>query len=153
MITKRNCFLIGEGCFHRKAEISRTPRKLRKLQQGKGWKGVSWARNWWKGSVLNVKCKLHRKERSYQNPAYGNERWNEREEMEELLWRENIDEKTITSICACGCVGEAKRLRTWTPGPVFLCTDFNFGLIRYVTLVKFPVLFVPQFPHLYNREQ
>ena len=36
--------------------------------------------------------------------------------------------KTITSICACGCVGEAGLLRAWPSGPMFLGSDFNLRL-------------------------
>lgn len=60
--------------------------------------------------------------------------WNEREDMEkpeELLWRESINEKTVSGICACGCIGEAGFLSAWTPGSMVLGSDFNLRLTSY----------------------
>lgn len=90
----------------------------RKVQQGKGWKGVSWAGNWRGDSVLNVTHRVHRKGPvriqivEMRVGMKGKEWKSQRNCYEEKA----SDGKTIPSVCACGCVGEARWLRTWTPG-------------------------------------
>lgn len=127
MFIKRNCLLIGQEWFMEKLRFLRLKRNWEnvKAKGGKLSAGLGTG-----GKTVFWMCHVGCIEKLPLDPDYGIESWMKGKRWkrpEKLLWKE----KTVTRDCACSSVGEAGWLRTWTPGPVFLGSDFNLGLTTY----------------------